>query len=155
VDSVTPDEPRRAPIRWHVATVRDVRAESSYSITSAPEDAPLALTVERFVDGEVSPYLTDELGPVDELEVRGSTGGYKARAWTPRPPATSCASGPKANAAAKHCAAPSTTSGAASSSSCNRRVRRQRQRRSAVGHVVGLWCALPAGRRQSAAVNAR
>jgi len=23
VDSVTPDEPRRAPIRWHVATVRD------------------------------------------------------------------------------------------------------------------------------------
>jgi ferredoxin-NADP reductase len=28
VDSVTPDEPRRAPIRWHVATVRDARAES-------------------------------------------------------------------------------------------------------------------------------
>jgi ferredoxin-NADP reductase len=28
VDSVTPDGPRRAPIRWHVATVRDARAES-------------------------------------------------------------------------------------------------------------------------------
>jgi hypothetical protein len=28
VDSVTPDEPRRAPIRWHVATVRDARTES-------------------------------------------------------------------------------------------------------------------------------
>jgi hypothetical protein len=25
VDSLTPDEPRRAPIRWHVATVRDAR----------------------------------------------------------------------------------------------------------------------------------
>ena len=28
MDSVTPDEPRRAPIRWHVATVRDARTES-------------------------------------------------------------------------------------------------------------------------------
>jgi len=28
VDSVTPDGPRRAAIRWHVATVRDARAES-------------------------------------------------------------------------------------------------------------------------------
>jgi len=28
VDSVTSDEPRRAPIRWHVATVRDARTES-------------------------------------------------------------------------------------------------------------------------------
>ena len=28
MDSVTPDGPRRAPIRWHVATVRDARAES-------------------------------------------------------------------------------------------------------------------------------
>jgi hypothetical protein len=28
VDSLTPDEPRRAPIRWHVATVRDARTES-------------------------------------------------------------------------------------------------------------------------------
>jgi hypothetical protein len=28
VDSVTPDGPRRAPIRWHVATIRDARAES-------------------------------------------------------------------------------------------------------------------------------
>ena len=28
MDSVTPDGPRRAPIRWHVATVRDARAGS-------------------------------------------------------------------------------------------------------------------------------
>ena len=36
-------------------------AERSYSIASPPEDARLALTVERLDDGEVSPYLTDEL----------------------------------------------------------------------------------------------
>ena len=37
------------------------QAQRSYSIASAPEDATLALTVERLEDGEVSPYLTDEL----------------------------------------------------------------------------------------------
>ena len=34
------------------------------------------LTVERLEDGEVSPYLTDELRPGDELELRGPIGGY-------------------------------------------------------------------------------
>jgi ferredoxin-NADP reductase len=34
------------------------------------------LTVERLDDGEVSPYLTDELRPGDELELRGPIGGY-------------------------------------------------------------------------------
>jgi ferredoxin-NADP reductase len=52
------------------------QAERSYSIASAPEDAALALTIERLDDGEVSPYLTDELGPGDELELRGPIGGY-------------------------------------------------------------------------------
>jgi ferredoxin-NADP reductase len=47
------------------------QAQRSYSIASAPEDATLALTVERLEDGEVSPHLTDELGPGDELELRG------------------------------------------------------------------------------------
>ena len=42
------------------------QAQRSYSIASAPEDATLALTVQRLADGEVSPYLTDELGPGDE-----------------------------------------------------------------------------------------
>jgi ferredoxin-NADP reductase len=32
--------------------------------------------VERLDDGEVSPYLSDELRPGDELEVRGPIGGY-------------------------------------------------------------------------------
>ena len=52
------------------------QAQRSYSIASAPEDATLALTVERLEDGEVSPYLTDELRPGDELELRGPIGGY-------------------------------------------------------------------------------
>ncbi|UGS37171.1 Flavohemoprotein [Capillimicrobium parvum] len=52
------------------------QAQRSYSIASAPEDATLALTVERLEDGEVSPYLTDELGRGDALELRGPIGGY-------------------------------------------------------------------------------
>ena len=52
------------------------QAERSYSIASAPEDPGLALTVVRVDDGEVSPYLVDDLAPGDELEVRGPVGGY-------------------------------------------------------------------------------
>jgi ferredoxin-NADP reductase len=51
------------------------QAQRSYSIASAPEDAPLALTVERIDDGEVSPYLCDELAVGDPLELRGPIGG--------------------------------------------------------------------------------
>jgi ferredoxin-NADP reductase len=52
------------------------QAQRSYSIASAPEDEKLALTVERLDDGEVSPYLVDELRPGDGLEIRGPVGGY-------------------------------------------------------------------------------
>jgi ferredoxin-NADP reductase len=52
------------------------QAQRSYSIASAPEDQNLVLTVERLEDGEVSPYLVDELRPGDELELRGPIGGY-------------------------------------------------------------------------------
>ena len=52
------------------------QAQRSYSIASAPEDGYLVLTVERLEDGEVSPYLVDELRPGDELELRGPVGGY-------------------------------------------------------------------------------
>ena len=51
------------------------RAEREYSIASAPGE-PVAITVERLEDGEVSPYLTEELRPVDGLELRGPIGGY-------------------------------------------------------------------------------
>jgi ferredoxin-NADP reductase len=52
------------------------QAQRSYSIASAPEDEHLVLTVERLEDGEVSPYLVDELRPGDKLELRGPIGGY-------------------------------------------------------------------------------
>ena len=51
------------------------RAEREYSIASAPGE-PVAITVERLDDGEVSPYLTDELRAGDALELRGPVGGY-------------------------------------------------------------------------------
>ena len=41
----------------------------------------IAITVERLDDGEVSPYLADELLPGDEIELRGPVGGYFV--WEP------------------------------------------------------------------------
>src|SRR3954452_1380990 len=55
-------------------------AERSYSIASGPDD-PLAITVERLEDGEVSPYLVDEVMDGDMFEVRGPIGGYFV--WQP------------------------------------------------------------------------
>jgi ferredoxin-NADP reductase len=52
------------------------QAQRSYSIASGPEDEHLVLTVERLEDGEVSPYLVDELRRGDELELRGPIGRY-------------------------------------------------------------------------------
>jgi ferredoxin-NADP reductase len=52
------------------------QAQRSYSIASAPEDAHLMLTVEEIDDGEISPYLTEELRAGDDLELRGPIGGY-------------------------------------------------------------------------------
>ena len=53
------------------------QVERSYSIASAPAEAPrVTLTVERLDDGEVSPYLVDELRVGDKLELRGPIGGY-------------------------------------------------------------------------------
>jgi ferredoxin-NADP reductase len=52
------------------------RTERSYSIASPPEEAHLSLTVERLEEGEVSPYLADELRAGDTLELRGPIGGY-------------------------------------------------------------------------------
>jgi ferredoxin-NADP reductase len=52
------------------------QAERSYSIASPPDDKWLAVTVERVRDGEVSPYLLDELRVGDSLEFRGPIGRY-------------------------------------------------------------------------------
>jgi ferredoxin-NADP reductase len=57
------------------------QAERSYSIASAPGGSRIELTVESLDDGEVSPYLTDELRPGDQIELRGPVGGYFV--WEP------------------------------------------------------------------------
>jgi ferredoxin-NADP reductase len=57
------------------------QAQRSYSIASAPDGARIELTVVRIDDGEVSPYLTDELRPGDQIELRGPIGGYFV--WEP------------------------------------------------------------------------
>ena len=52
-------------------------AVRSYSIASAPNaEKRLQLTVERLPDGEVSPYLTQELAVSDRLDLRGPIGGW-------------------------------------------------------------------------------
>ena len=56
------------------------QAQRSYSIATPPEDHQLRLTVEHLADGEVSPYLTEELRAGDQLELRGPIGGYFT--WT-------------------------------------------------------------------------
>jgi ferredoxin-NADP reductase len=57
-------------------------AARSYSIASAPNsENRLEITVERLPNGEVSPYLTQELTVGDRLELRGPIGGWFV--WRP------------------------------------------------------------------------
>src|ERR687890_207536 len=56
------------------------QAQRSYSVASAPAAGSLELAVEEILDGEVSPYLSQELRPGDRLELRGPIGGYFT--WT-------------------------------------------------------------------------
>ena len=52
-------------------------AVRSYSVASAPNsDGRVEITVERLPNGEVSPYLTQELMVGDDLELRGPIGGW-------------------------------------------------------------------------------
>ena len=58
------------------------QAERSYSIASPAGRSPqVELTVERISDGEVSPFLTQELRAGDDIELRGPIGGYFT--WDP------------------------------------------------------------------------
>jgi ferredoxin-NADP reductase len=57
------------------------QAQRSYSIASPPDATRVELTVERLDDGEISPYLTDELRRGDQIELRGPIGGYFV--WEP------------------------------------------------------------------------
>jgi ferredoxin-NADP reductase len=52
------------------------QTQRSYSIASPPEEERVSLTVERIEEGEVSPYLTNELRAGDLFELRGPVGGY-------------------------------------------------------------------------------
>jgi ferredoxin-NADP reductase len=92
VVDVVPETARVSTVRFDVPDWRghragqhvDVRltaedgyqAQRSYSIASAPDATRVELTVERIDDGEVSPYLTEELQPGDQIELRGPVGGY-------------------------------------------------------------------------------
>ncbi|GAB6899416.1 FAD-binding oxidoreductase [Kineosporia succinea] len=52
-------------------------AQRSYSIASAPDRADeVELTVELIPDGEVSPFLHEEIGVGDRVELRGPFGGW-------------------------------------------------------------------------------
>jgi ferredoxin-NADP reductase len=52
-------------------------AVRSYSIASAPNhESRVGITVERLSNGEVSPYLTQEVAVGDQLELRGPIGGW-------------------------------------------------------------------------------
>ncbi len=52
------------------------RAQRSYSIANPPEEAGVAITVERLDEGEVSPYLAEAVQEGDQLELRGPIGGW-------------------------------------------------------------------------------
>ncbi len=56
------------------------QAQRSYSIASPPGE-PVAITIERLDDGEVSPYLAGVAAPGDQFEIRGPIGGWFV--WAP------------------------------------------------------------------------
>jgi ferredoxin-NADP reductase len=66
-------------------------AQRSYSLASDPADAEIELFVERLADGEVSPYLADEVEVGDQLSVRGPIGGWFT--WTGETPMVGLAGG--------------------------------------------------------------
>ena len=58
------------------------QAQRSYSIATPPDGDRVTITVELIQNGEVSPYLVDELAVGDQIEVRGPIGGYFV--WKPQ-----------------------------------------------------------------------
>jgi len=57
------------------------QAQRSYSIATPVDGERVTITVELVEDGEVSPFLVDELRVGDRLELRGPIGGYFV--WEP------------------------------------------------------------------------
>jgi ferredoxin-NADP reductase len=56
-------------------------AQRSYSLAAPPDGRRIALTVQVLADGEVSPFLAEQLQVGDELEIRGPLGGWFV--WRP------------------------------------------------------------------------
>jgi ferredoxin-NADP reductase len=56
--------------------------QRSYSLAAPANGDQIQLTVQRVPDGEVSPYLTEELKAGDQIEVRGPVGGWFV--WRPQ-----------------------------------------------------------------------
>jgi ferredoxin-NADP reductase len=52
------------------------QAQRSYSLAAPADDEQVVITVERLEDGEVSPFLVDEVRAGDRFELRGPIGGY-------------------------------------------------------------------------------
>jgi ferredoxin-NADP reductase len=52
------------------------QAQRSYSLATPEEGDLLTITVEVIEEGEVSPYLTEDLPVGDRIEIRGPIGGY-------------------------------------------------------------------------------
>ena len=59
-------------------------AQRDYSIGNASEPDRLEITVQRLIDGEVSPYLAGIAEPGDQFDVRGPIGGWFT--WDPADP---------------------------------------------------------------------
>jgi ferredoxin-NADP reductase len=57
------------------------QAVRSYSLASSGPGETLELALDEVPDGEVSPYLVEDVRPGDEMEIRGPIGGYFV--WTP------------------------------------------------------------------------
>lgn len=69
-------------------------ATRSYSIASSGPSTRVVLAVDKLPDGEVSPFLVDEIRVGDRLEVHGPLGAFFV--WRPATDAAPAASGAKA-----------------------------------------------------------
>ena len=89
--SIVLDVPDRLPHRagQHVdvrLTAEDgYQTARSYSLAAPADGRRLEITVQRTAGGEVSPFLADDLGVGDRVEVRGPLGGWFV--WRPTDPA--------------------------------------------------------------------
>jgi len=57
------------------------QATRSYSLASSGASTMIELAVDKMPDGEVSPFLVDELQPGDQIEIQGPLGRWFV--WTP------------------------------------------------------------------------